>query len=79
MLKALLKKQFIEISAFFVSGKDGKRRKPMAIFGIALLMIYVVGAMGGLFWLLSGTLCEVFVGMSLDWAYFALFGSIATG
>ena len=79
MLKALLKKQFIEISAFFVSGKDGKRRKPMAIFGIVLLMIYVLGAMGGLFWLLSGTLCEVFVGMSLDWAYFALFGSIATG
>ena len=52
MLKALLKKQIIEISSFFISGKDGKRRKPMAILGIAVLMVYVLGA--------SGALCESF-------------------
>ena len=79
MLKALLKKQIIEISSFFISGKDGKRRKPMAILGIAVLMVYVLGASGALFWLLSGALCEMFVATSLDWAYFALFGAMSTG
>lgn len=79
MLKALLRKQWIGITAFFKQGKDGKARKPMLVAGLIFLVLYAVGAGGVMFWLMADYLCSAFVQMGLDWAYFALFGLLATG
>lgn len=80
MLKTLLKKQFLEFGAFFtLSKKDGKRRSPMAILGIAVLMLYAFGTSGAMFYLLADTLCVPLVSAGLSWVYFALVGVIATG
>ena len=79
MLKALLRKQWIGITAFFKQGKDGKARKPMLVAGLIFLVLYAVGAGGVMFWLMADYLCLAFVQMGLDWAYFALFGLLATG
>lgn len=75
MLGALLKKQFYEMMAFlFISNKTGKRREPKALLGFVLLMLYAVGAIGYMFWLIAKTLCAPLVGGGLAWVYFALTG-----
>lgn len=80
MLKALLKKQFYEMTAFlFISNKTGKRRQPKALLGFVLLMLYAVGAIGYLFWLIAKTLCAPLVSVGLTWVYFALTGMLALG
>ena len=79
MLKALLKKQWYGVTAFFTSAKDGKRRKPAAIFGLVLLMAYACVAGGAMFWLMADALCPGFIQLGLEWAYFAFFGLLATG
>lgn len=78
MIKALLKKQFLETAAFFLQGKDGKRRSKGAIVGFALLMIYGFGAMGAMFWLTASSLCEPLVSAGMGWVYFAFMGTLAT-
>ncbi|MBQ8229762.1 MAG: hypothetical protein IJZ32_03605 [Clostridia bacterium] len=78
MLKALLKKQFYEMTAFlFISSKTGKRREPVALLGFGLLMLYAVGAVGYMFWLIAKTLCAPLVTGGLAWVYFALTGIMA--
>ena len=79
MLKALLKKEFSELlSGFYISGKTGKKRTPAALFGFALLFVYVIGTFLFLFWEYAGTLCQPLVQGGLTWVYFALSGTIAT-
>ena len=80
MLKALLKKQFYEMTGVFaVSNKTGKRRQPAALVGLAVLAIYVVGAIGYMFWSIADLLCEPLITSGLSWVYFALTGTFALG
>ena len=78
MLKPLIKKQLIETTAFFFTGKNGKRRGPLAILGFILLMVYAFGAVGAMFYLMADMLCAPLVGAGLNWVYFALVGTMAT-
>ena len=79
MVKALLKKQFQEAAAFFLlTAKDGKKRKPIAVVGFAVLMLYVFFSGGLLFWMMADALCLPLVQSGLGWVYFALMGTIAT-
>lgn len=78
MLKALLKKQFLETASFFfLNAKDGKRRSPLAILGFAALMVYALGALVFLMWELAGTLCAPLVQGGLAWVYFAFTAVLA--
>ena len=79
MLKALMRKQFSETASFlFMSGKAGKRRSAGGIIGYGLLMLYVLGCFGFLFYISADALCRPLVSMGLDWLFFALMGIMAT-
>lgn len=78
MLKALIKKQFLQTASFFFQGKNGKRRSIGAVVGLAALMVYGFGAAGAMFWLLSSALCGPLVGAGQGWIYFAFMGVMAT-
>ncbi|MBQ8322642.1 MAG: hypothetical protein IJX91_01605 [Clostridia bacterium] len=79
MLKALLKKQFLETASFFfLNAKDGKRRSPLAILGFGALILYGFGAVVAMFWMISGTLCAPLTQSGLDWVYFAFMITLAT-
>ena len=79
MLRALIKKQTLEIMSFlFKSGKTGKMRSKGSAALYALLMLYVVGVFGWMFWVAASTLCAPFVQLSLDWLYFCVMALTAT-
>ena len=81
MLKLLFKKQAMETLAFFTTGgrngKNGKRRSPLFIAFLALLLLYGLGASVFMFGYLSWTLCESFVQNGLSEVYFALNATMA--
>ena len=81
MLKLLLKKQALETLAFFTTGgrygSNGKKRSPLFIVAIALLLLYGVGATVALMGYLSWTLCEAFVQSGLTGVYFAMNATMA--
>ena len=79
MIKALLKKQWLAAMSFLLQGKDGKRRSKAATVGFAVLMLYGLGAMGALFWLIAESLCLPLVSAGMGWVYFAFIGTLATG
>ena len=73
MIRALLKKQLLELGAAFVrSSKTGKQRSRAAAFGYALLftvlMLLVMLSFGSMALPLAVTL----VPQGLDWLYFVL-------
>ena len=78
MIKALLKKELLSVLAFFMQGKDGKRRSKWATIGFFALMIYGFGASGVMFWLIAETLCEPLATAGLAWVYFAFMSVFAT-
>ncbi|MBQ7369061.1 MAG: hypothetical protein IJW60_05090 [Clostridia bacterium] len=81
MLKLLFKKQLLETFAFFMTGgkhgADGKRRSPLFIVAIALLLIYGIGATVVMFSYLSWELCAAFSQNGLSQAYFALVATMS--
>lgn len=78
MLKALLKKQFLETFNFFaMSSKKGVRRAPIAVVGIVALVLYALVAVVVGIWTLAKSLVGVFLANNLAWAYFALFGGFS--
>ena len=79
MLKTLLKKQFLEASAFFflTRDKDGKSRKTITLIGLFLLIAYALFASVILFWELAGMICQPYHAAGLDWVYFAFMGTTA--
>ena len=80
MIKALLKKQFLETASFFFfSAKEGKKRKPAAIVGFAVLMLYALASVVAMFYMIAETLCAPLVASGLDWVYFAFTGITAFG
>ena len=79
MLKVLLKKQLTEIfRGFFFDQKKGQARSKSAT--VVLIIAYTVlmlGLMGGMFTMMSLSLCEPLVAMQMDWLYFTVAGTIA--
>ena len=75
MLKALMKKQMLEMTAFlFQNKKDGKKRSKMSLLLYGLLLLYSFGMIGFLFFQLADFVCEPYFSMGYGWLYFTLFG-----
>ena len=78
MVKVLVKKQIMELGTFFYqSAKKGKRRSKGSLIMYALLMVYVVVAIGWMFYLMADMLCEPLVNAGLGWLFFAIVGLMA--
>ncbi|MBE6601782.1 MAG: hypothetical protein E7637_04675 [Ruminococcaceae bacterium] len=61
MTKALLKKQFLEIFAWFrYNARNGKRRKGIALFGFAALYLYLFGFLGYFFFMFADGLAPLY-------------------
>lgn len=81
MLKALLKKQFLQTASFFFmkGAEKGKRRSVLAVIGVMALIVYAVGAGVYMFWEFSSMLCAPFVQGGLTWVFFAFMGILSAG
>ena len=81
MLKLLFKKQALETLSFFTTGgrygSNGKKRSPLFIVAIALLLLYGVGASVFMLGYFSWTLCEAFAQSGLTDVYFAMNATMA--
>ncbi|MGI6279361.1 MAG: hypothetical protein ACOYJS_02225 [Acutalibacteraceae bacterium] len=78
MLKTLLKKQFLEINAFyFQSRKTGKHRSAVGTAAFVLLFAFVFLSIGTMFYGVSVTICEALISMQLDWLYFTIMGMLS--
>lgn len=79
MLKVLLKKQMLEINrSFFYNPKEGKMRSKLAsTVYIVFYVLLMVGIMGGIFTMLSLSMCSVFAEAKLGWLYFIIMSAIA--
>ena len=79
MLKALVKKQAMEMLSFlYRGGKNGKRRSKAGVVAYGLLMLYAVLVLIFLFYFMMSTLCPPLADAGLGWLYFALAGTMAT-
>ena len=79
MLRVLLRRQLLEFNrSFFYNGKTGKGRSRLSsallIAGYVLLM---AGVLGGLFTVLSLSLCTPLTAAGAGWLYFAILSLIA--
>lgn len=75
MLKALLKKQFMEMNAFyFMDRKTGKRRQKGALAGYLILYVFVFLILAGAFFAFGSLMAEGLIAKELNWLYFALSG-----
>lgn len=78
MLKALLKKQFLEVFRRYFYDKTGKKHSKFAtILLFVLFGVLIVGVLGGMFTVLSIYICDRFKDVNLIWLYYALMGLIA--
>lgn len=80
MLKALLKKEWLETRALFLlDKKKGKKRNPFAVAGLCFLLLYALVGAGVMIWSLCDMLCEPLAVSGLSWVYFAFASIFATG
>ena len=78
MLKALLKKQFLELNTFyFQDRKTGKTRKPLGIALYVLLFVFIFFSLGATFYGVSLALGGAMIQAGLDWLYFSLLGLLS--
>ena len=79
MLKTLLRKQLMEIfRSYFYNAKNNTRRSRAAtVLFIILYAVIMVGILGGIFTVLSLSLCASFASVGMSWLYFALTGLLA--
>lgn len=75
MLKALLKKQFLELNTFyFQDKKTGKIRSKGGIAGMVILFIFVFASIGSMFFGVGKMLAAPMIAAGADWLYFTLLG-----
>lgn len=80
MLKALIKKQLLEMFSFiYQNKKSGKHRSKVSLFLYAILLIYLFGMFGFMFYKLFDSICNIYFDAGFGWLYFALAGILATG
>lgn len=78
MLKALLKKQFLELNSFFFQNrKTGKRRGKAGVIGYAVLIAFVLIAVAGISLAVSSLLIDALAAAGMAWLYFSLTGIFA--
>lgn len=78
MLKALLKKQFLELNTFyFQNKKTGKIRSKGGIIGMIVLFVLLFASIGVAFFGMDTLLCSSFLPLNMDWMYFAMTGVLA--
>ncbi len=78
MLKALFRKQFRELGAWFYQDKrTGKNRSKAGIIGYSILYAFLCIVMSGLFFSMSSMICVPLVSASMGWLYHAIMCLIA--
>ena len=79
MVKTLLKKQLAEIFRnYFYDTKKNKARSKAGTIGYFIFFVLImVGMLGGLFTMMSVSLCAPLVAAGAGWLYFAITGVIA--
>ena len=75
MLKALFKKQLMEVNTWLIQDKKkGTKRGKQGITLLLLVYAALFIGMGAAFFLVANMLCEPLVLARLDWLYFAIMG-----
>lgn len=78
MLKALLKKQFLELNAFyFQNKKTGKQRSKAGVIGYIILFAFIFLSLGATFYGTSYMLADALIPQGLTWLYFVFMSGIA--
>ncbi len=78
MLKALLKKQFLELNSYyFQNKKTGKNRSKASTAGMIILFVLLFAILGGTFYATGSMLADALIPMKLDWLYLCMMGMIA--
>ena len=78
MLKALFKKQMLEMNAWlFQDKKTGKRRSKAGILGYAMLYLFVFGILFVMFYNVGSMLCEPLVEAGMGWLYLSIMSLMA--
>ena len=79
MLKLLVKKQLTEIfRAYLYDAKKNRARSKAATVGYLVFFVFImVGIIGGMFTLLSLTMCRSMAEAGMSWFYFAIMGLMA--
>lgn len=78
MMRALFKKQFLEINAlYFQDKKTGKLRSKGGIVAFVLLFAFVFFSVGMAFFGTADMLTDALIPLNLDWLYFSLMGMMA--
>ena len=75
MLKALFRKQFMELfRAYFVSRKNGRARSKWQTAGLFLLFFVLLAYLGVMCYGLAYSLGTALIPLGFDWLYFSLMG-----
>ena len=78
MLKALYKKQFMELfRQYLVNQKTGKARSKGQTIGFLLLFVFLLGYFGVLCFGMAFSLGEQLIAVGMDWLYFSLMSILA--
>ena len=78
MLKALFKKQMLEMNAWlFQDKKTGKRRSKAGTLGYAMLYLFVFGILFVMFYNVGSMLCEPLVEAGMGWLYLSIMSLMA--
>ena len=81
MVKALIKKQFMELcSSFFRSKRNRRKRTALGAAGLLVYFIAIMVFVGVMMYVFSGTFAETLLTIpdgSFDWFFFALMGIMA--
>lgn len=78
MLKALLRKQFLELTTWFYQDKKtGKNRSKAAMAGFIILYAVICACCCMIFFVVGGSLCGPLLAVDMGWLYMAIMGLIA--
>lgn len=78
MLKALLKKQFLELNTFyFQNRKTGKNRSKAGTIGFIVLYVLLFCGIGAAFYFVASMFASALVPAGLTWLYFSLMSMMA--
>ena len=79
MVKTLLKKQFAEIfrNYFFDTKKNKSRSKLSTVAYFVFFVLIMAGMLGGMFTMMSVSLCAPLCAAGAGWLYFAITGALA--
>ncbi len=77
MLKALLKKQFLELNVnYYQNRKTGKKRSAFGIIAMVILFVFVFFCLGFVFYGMADMLAQAFI-PNYIWLYFSIFSLLS--